>query len=496
MVRLACVEIPALPLQTLLRRFPEWASQPVAVVTDDRPQGEIFWANTEARRHGIQPGMRFATAVSYAPSLRVGVVTNTELTQSVESAALILQQFSPVVEPLPTVPGTFWLTATGMLRLYASLSTWGEAVVAALRRVGWSARIVVGFSRFATAAVVRISRQSVVVFSDSKQEAHAAHQVPLAQLSLPSHVCTMLTQLDVKTVGSLLQLPRGALRERFGKEVTNLVRNALGSDWPPLQPWQYEEPLTTSVDLETPEDNQTRLVFLFRRLLPPLLRRLHTQQRAVTELQWTLTLDDHTHHDNQLRPAAPTLDEAQLIDLIRVRLDTLNLTSGVTRVKLSLDSCEANEEQLQLFSHVGRRDYEAANRALARVRAAFGAHSVVRARIRAGHLPEAQFVWEPIEKIAQSHPRTVTEYVLVRRLLTQPFTLLSPPRQLRNEGWLIAGAELGAVTQVTGPFLITGGWWQRTIEREYAYVETQRGDLLWVYFDRRRRQWLLQGRVE
>jgi protein ImuB len=306
----------------------------------------------------------------------------------------------------------------------------------------------------------------------------------------------LLAQLDIKTVGSLLQLPRGALRERFGEEVTELVRSAVSNDWPPLQPWQHRTPLTTSIDLETPENDQTRLVFLFRRLLPPLLRTLHARRLAATVLQWKFTLDDRTHHEDHLRPAAPTLDEAQLIDLIRVRLDTLTLSSGVTRVKLLIDSCGASDEQLQLFSHDARRDVAAANRALARVRAAFGPHSVVRARLHAGHLPEAQFVWELAGEIVQPHPRTITQSVLVRRLLTRPFTLLSPPRQLRNEGWLIAGAELGAVTQVTGPYLITGGWWHRTIEREYGYIETQRGDLLWVYYDRRRRQWLLQGRVE
>jgi protein ImuB len=383
-----------------------------------------------------------------------------------------------------------------MLRLYASLSTWGEAIITTLRQVGWKARLVIGFSRFATAAIVRTLQKSVVVFTDSKEETLAVRQVPLARLSLPPQVSGVLSQLDIKTVGSLWQLPRGALRERFGTEVTDLVHSAESSDWPPLQSWQRKMPLTASFDLETPESNQTRLLFLFRRLLPPLLRTLHSQRQAATALQWTFTLDDHTHHDDQLRPAAPTLDEAQLIDLIRVRLESLTLSSGVTKVKLLIDSCGANDEQLRLFSRDTRRDFAAANRALARVRAAFGPHSVVRARLHAGHLPEAQFVWELVEEIIQPRPRILTESVLVRRLLTQPFTLLSPPRQLRNEGWLIAGAELGAVTQVTGPFVITGGWWQRMIEREYGYVDTQRGDLLWVYYDRRRRQWLLQGRVE
>jgi len=55
------------------------------------------------------------------------------------------------------------------------------------------------------------------------------------------------------------------------------------------------------------------------------------------------------------------------LDLIRLRLDTLNMSAGVTRVKLMVGSCAASDEQLRFFPGDSRRDYAAANRALARV---------------------------------------------------------------------------------------------------------------------------------
>ena len=36
----------------------------------------------------------------------------------------------------------------------------------------------------------------------------------------------------------------------------------------------------------------------------------------------------------------------------------------------------------------------------------------------------------------------------------------------------------------------------REIQREYYYAETRNGDLLWLYYDRVRRRWFLQGSVE
>jgi protein ImuB len=52
------------------------------------------------------------------------------------------------------------------------------------------------------------------------------------------------------------------------------------------------------------------------------------------------------------------------------------------------------------------------------------------------------------------------------------------------------------VVKMTGPYVVSGGWWVRAVHREYHYARTERGDLMWVYYDRRRRRWFLQGGVE
>jgi protein ImuB len=84
---------------------------------------------------------------------------------------------------------------------------------------------------------------------------------------------------------------------------------------------------------------------------------------------------------------------------------------------------------------------------------------------------------------------------LVRRILAKPLPLPSEP-QTRDDGWLVLGPKYGAVERLSGPYVISGGWWNREIHREYYFTETQRGDLLWLYYDRARRKWFLQGWVE
>ena len=57
----ACVEVPKLPLQMLLRLHPDWGEHPVAVVDRDKPGGAVLAVNQDARDRGIVPGMRYAT---------------------------------------------------------------------------------------------------------------------------------------------------------------------------------------------------------------------------------------------------------------------------------------------------------------------------------------------------------------------------------------------------------------------------------------------------
>jgi protein ImuB len=87
--------------------------------------------------------------------------------------------------------------------------------------------------------------------------------------------------------------------------------------------------------------------------------------------------------------------------------------------------------------------------------------------------------------------------VLVRRILAKPQPLSSIPHQSHEGGgWLLLGHRYGTIDKLTGPYVFSGGWWNREIRRDYYFAETRRGDIVWVYYDRVRRRWFLQGFVE
>ena len=88
--RIACVDLPAFPLQLLLRQHEEWRGQPAAVVAEDNPQAPLLWVSESARRVGIRTGMRYATALACDRNLQaapVGAGRIARATEALDSGA-------------------------------------------------------------------------------------------------------------------------------------------------------------------------------------------------------------------------------------------------------------------------------------------------------------------------------------------------------------------------------------------------------------------------
>jgi len=129
------------------------------------------------------------------------------------------------------------------------------------------------------------------------------------------------------------------------------------------------------------------------------------------------------------------------------------------------------------------------------MRAEYGERAVLRAVLREGHLPEARFTWEPLERLGWPRHQSVARPTLVRRLLTNPEPLPDwPCDPIRRKYNHAPPADASVVLH--GPFSISGGWWAREQWRDYYLAESHDGMVHWVYYDRRNGCWFCQGWVE
>ena len=497
-MKVACLDLPALPLQLVWRREPELRAHPVVVIDDDRPQGSVLWVCERARKAGVLVGQRYAHALSLCGALRARVVPPEQIASAIDELRVALHRLSPRVEP--GEPGTFWLDGDGLDRVFPH-AAWGATIAKTVSELGLAGAVVVGFSRFATYAIARATRHGVTVLRSDTDERAAASRVPLARLDVDPKLRDALARLGVTTVGEMVRLPGGGILERFGSDAYRLYQLAAGERWDPLVPVAPPEAPDERVLLDDEERDIERLMFAIKSPLDRLLDRLAARGRALVALHVELSLK-HAVGDIELRaecikPAAPTLDARTLVRLVHLRLTGMPPAAPVDAVRVWADDVAATREQLALFASRPRRDLRAADEALARVRAELGDDAVVRAVLRDGHLPEASFGWERLVHVVAAQPGEEKPIrPLVRRLFVRPQMLPPQARQVRDDGWLLSGLEHGAVVRIVGPYIVSGGWWTHELHREYHFAELKRGDCLWVYYDRNRRRWFWHGAVE
>jgi protein ImuB len=510
----------------------------------------LLWVNEAARRRRILPGLRYAAAMALDPDLRAGVVADDEIEARIAALTGRLWSFSPRVEPAAGEPGVFWLDGKGLMPLYRSHAEWAACLRAGLVGAGYRAAVAVGFSRFGSYATARsLPAGGLQVFPTPAAEAAYCRGVPLERLALPPKLRDRLAGLGVHCLGEFLALPIEGMRRRLGAPAEELHRRARGIAEEVWTPVTQRPPLLRRLILDRPDADLERLLAAVAALLAPLLLELRRHGESVRRLDLSLLLDDGKSVQHALEPAAPTLDERQLLDLVALRLSGESLSAGVVEVGLEVGGIVAAQRQTELFTRPPR-DLAAARRALARLRAAFGEGAVVCARLQEGHLPEACFALDKLYELdaaspfpsassspaaspfpsASSSPAAspfpsaspspaaspagpagparsagparparpaalgASERPLVRRIFLRPSPL---PFRSRHEpdGWHLTSAD-GPVDEVMGPYRVCGGWWLREVARDYYYVRTRSGRWLWIYHDRQRRRWMLQGEVE
>ncbi len=537
---MACVDLAAFPLQLLLRDHPDWKDHPAAVVDRDKAQGTILWVNQRARATGILSGMRYGAGLALSRHLRADVISPSAIDKAVASLVPRLRRFAAEVEPSRDEPGVFWLGASGLSLLHPRLEEWAGLIHGDLAGASLHNTVAVGFSRFGSYAAAKTCDRTTVFHTPEEEHQHV-RGVRLDRLDFAPKVRDLLARLGIHTLAGFLDLPAAQVRSRLGREAHRLHRLAAGDLWSPLHPEIPSEPITARVFLDYPESDHRRLAILVEDLLEPLLGALEERHEVMTALLLHLRLDDRSERGETLRPARPTLDRTQILELLRLRLEATALTAGVTEIGMELLGTSPDVRQGELFRGGSTRDHDAANRALARLRARFGDGALLRARPRAGHLPEARFTWEPMEAVPPPRPRRIRLRPLVRRFFPKPVRLphqtatrlrlvtgtattpassfpLPPslpsspslPRKRESRGGeglapdtkpLVGDARTDRdflTRESAGPYIISGGWWGSGagVYREYHFIRDGEGPWLWVYYDSRRHGWFLHGKVE
>lgn len=481
-MRWLAVFLPRWPLDALA--LP--ASAAGRVVLD--AHSSVCVADDAALAAGVRPGMALASAQALCTTgLQAHAREPLREAALLQGLALALSRFTPQLT-VRADDGGLLLDIGASLRLFGGLRALVADLRACLREHGVQARL--GAAPTALAAWW-FAREKKPGAADWRACLDA---LPLRVLQAEPRLAELLQGIGVRSLGELRALPRAGLQRRGGGEVLRQMDRAYG-DIPDPQRW-FEPPAQFALELELMQraDDAAMLAFAAQRLVQALAGWLSRQWLAASAFSLWLQ-----HESSGQRACAPTRlrielgqpsrDAAQLMLLLRERLQRLSLPAPVYGLKLELDAAQP------LAGHEGHLWKDTAQHAddlralIDRLSARLGAERVCRWALQADHRPEhAAVAWPaagapPANAVAQAPP------------LPRPAWLLPEPLPLAERaGRPLHGGQ--PLVLRSPPERIEAGWFDgELICRDYHVAEGSDHQLRWIYRERGGAQprWYLHG---
>jgi protein ImuB len=200
----------------------------------------------------------------------------------------------------------------------------------------------------------------------------------------------------------------------------------------------------------------------------------------------------------------PTAWASHLLQLLLVRLESLQLPGAVEAIRLAAVTAPLELRQQEMFAEKARVQLHHLSGLIDRLSNRLGHTRVARVRLVPDAQPELACHYAPLvsvgwDKRAPAHHRKMSVGHRSQARLSHPtltLRLLTEPVRLSGElgkQFSYAGRRQRIVRRV-GPERIETGWWRgQTVARDYYRVETEAGCWYWIFRRLPNGPWFLHG---
>lgn len=494
-------------MQRFRAEQPGLSRRPVVLSADQRGGRCVVACCDAAVRQGVVPGMPLAEAQGLWGVVRrtSGPPVFAEHDPGRDDAvlrnvAVTCQRFSSIVGLKGT--DTLVLDVSGVAHLFGGEEHLVEEFTRCLGEAGFQTRAALADTLGAAWGVAHWGTEGPDIIPPG-ETAQALGGMPVAALRLSAPVLTTLDTLGLQRIEQLRALPRSSWRARFGPEPAARLAQALGELAEPITPVRAPEPIVAGWDFEYPTADRVTLEQVLQRLLEQVLARLDASSQGVQQLEVRFREEAGAEVRLPVGTVRPSASSAHLLELIRVRLEQVQLPSEVARVELHVAVAGRLERQARsLFTVEETTGGLAWARLLDRLSSRLGKQRVVRPRLLPEFQPECAVDWEACldRAVSESPPAAVGGAALFR-----PLRLHTPPRPVEvaalvPEGpplRLAWGRDRHTIVRWWGPERIETGWWRsRQVGRDYYRVETDHGRRYWLFRPVGQTDWFLHGEFE
>ena len=472
-----CIALPQLPLEALRS---EDADAPLVVTACEGSARWIVCSNPAAHSARLKPDMNYTVALALCPAVQKIERSPAAETAALERLAAWAYQFSSTVIP-GEVPldfrqarsGALWLEIAGSLKLFGGFRNFIAALERELELLHYSYQLGVGPTLEGAALLARSGIR--VVMSSTAALQLRIRNLPLALLSLEPAIAGALHTAGVRTIGSLLELPRDAVNKRFGVQLGNFLDRLIGAAADPRPVFRLPHRYAARFEFEFEVRSTEALLFPLRRMLHEFAGFLRARDTGVQLFTITFAHRDASSTSLDIGLSLADRDANRFLTLMRERLEHLELPAPTIGLGLAADQFAMPAALQADLAHGSLQQNEELAHTIDRLAARLGAQHVHGLRQVADHRPEASWTAAPLQA-ARETPQSPE----------RPLWLLPQPKPLQQS----------VMPQiVSGPERIEGGWWDAAdVQRDYYVVHLSNGSSLWVYQDLGERGgWYLHG---
>jgi DNA polymerase-4 len=354
------------------------------VVSGPAPRGMVVSASYEARGEGVRRGMTVSSAMRLCPG-GVFIPPDWDLFRSVSRSIFsVIRRYSPVVESVSLDEG--YVDYTGCRRLFGRALDAGRTIKREVRaETGLDVSLGIATSKLVSHVASREAKRAHMVDVYPGCERYFLSPVPIERFPVVGerHV-PLLRELGIASVGDVLHFDEELLAFCFGSWGRRLHRGAKGLDAARVRGGSGgaygEDPDGgfAAVRVLEPDAVDRRLLESYLYVLAEELGgRLRAERSLASLLRLELRYADEVVSHGQMKPAAPTSDDAMLFDTAGYLFDRIfGRRVRVRSVSLAAPSVEPEPLQLDLFPDPSKRGAQKARRvqsALDRLRAAMPA---------------------------------------------------------------------------------------------------------------------------
>jgi DNA polymerase-4 len=321
------------------------------VVAGPAPRGMVISASYEARGDGVRRGMTVSSAMRLCPG-GVFMAPDWDLFRSVSGSIFsVIGKYSPVVESVSLDEG--YADYTGCDRLFGHALDAGKAIKREVHaETGLDVSLGIASSKLVSHVASREAKRAHMVDVYPGCERYFLSPVPIERFPIVSerHV-PILHELGIANVGDVLRFDEELLAFCFGSWGRKLHLGAKGMDAAKVRAGSIGDGEFAVKKVLEPDAVDRRLLESYIYVLAEELGgKLRTERSMARSLRLELRYADEVVVHGQMRPAAPTSDDAVLFDSAGMLFDRLfGRRVRVRGVSLAALSVEPEPLQFDLF---------------------------------------------------------------------------------------------------------------------------------------------------